>query len=117
MEPSIIGTGQNSITTKDPIPENAGSSRKRKLPLDSSDKLFHSIRDNNFARVGNVLNKIAHRLNDDYEGRHQAKTVTQLKEFVNKLGGLQTEHQSLRLRRRIGNNKADRQIHQLPKIS
>ena len=30
--------------------------------------------------------------------RHQAKTVAQLKDFVGKLGGLQTEHQSLRLR-------------------
>ena len=31
--------------------------------------------------------------------RHQAKTVAQLKDFVGKLGGLQTEHQSLRLRK------------------
>ena len=30
--------------------------------------------------------------------RHQAKTVAQLKDFVGKLGGLQTEHQSLGLR-------------------
>ena len=35
--------------------------------------------------------------------RHQAKTVAQLRDFVGKLGGLQTEHQSLRLRElRVG---------------
>ena len=31
--------------------------------------------------------------------RHQAKTVAQLRDFVGKLGGLQSEHQSLRLRK------------------
>ena len=32
------------------------------------------------------------------QGRLKAKTVAQLKDFVGKLGGLQTEHQSLKLR-------------------
>jgi hypothetical protein len=32
------------------------------------------------------------------QGRHQAKTVAQIKDFVSKLTGLQAEHQSLRLR-------------------
>ena len=38
---------------------------------------------------------------DDFSSpqrRHQAKTVAQLKDFVGKLGGLQSEHQSLGLR-------------------
>jgi len=43
------------------------------------------------------LNQVAHRLDEDYKVRHQAKTVAQLRDFVGKLGGLQTEHQSLRL--------------------
>ena len=34
----------------------------------------------------------------EQEGRHQAKTVSQIKEFVGKLTGLQAEHQALRLR-------------------
>ena len=54
--------------------------------------------DLNFAIVGNILSKNAKRLFEDYEERHQAKTVTQIKDFVGKLGGLQSEHQSLRLR-------------------
>ncbi|KAK9475410.1 Sec1-like protein [Dipodascopsis tothii] len=71
--------------------------KTRKIVLDSSDVLFANLRDLNFAVVGPTLNKVARRLNEDYEERHQAKTVTQIKEFVSKLGGLQAEHQSLRL--------------------
>ena len=33
------------------------------------------------------------------KGRHQAKTVSEIKQFVSKLGGLQAEHQSLKLRK------------------
>jgi hypothetical protein len=65
--------------------------------LSSEDKLFDNLRDTNFAIVGNLLNKVARRLNDDYEGRHQAKTVSEIRQFVGKLGGLQQEHQSLKL--------------------
>ena len=35
---------------------------------------------------------------DVYEGRHQAKTVTQIRDFVGRLSSLQAEHQALRLR-------------------
>jgi hypothetical protein len=65
--------------------------------LSSEDKLFDNLRDTNFAIVGSLLNKVARRLNEDYEGRHQAKTVSEIRQFVSKLGGLQQEHQSLRL--------------------
>ncbi|CAG8487222.1 8957_t:CDS:10 [Diversispora eburnea] len=71
-------------------------STKKKIALNSGDKLFAQLRDMNFAVVGSVLNRVAKRINDDYEGRHQAKTVAQIREFINKLGGLQSEHQSLR---------------------
>lgn len=45
-----------------------------------------------------MLNRTARRLNDDYEKRHQAKTAAELRQFVGQLGGLQSEHQALRLR-------------------
>lgn len=45
-----------------------------------------------------MLNRTARRLNDDYEKRHQAKTPAELRQFVGQLGGLQSEHQALRLR-------------------
>ncbi|KAJ7150254.1 Sec1-like protein, partial [Mycena filopes] len=63
----------------------------------STDPLFVELRDLNFSSVGKRLNKVARRLEEDYKGRHQAKTVAQLRDFVGKLGGLQTDHQSLRL--------------------
>ncbi|OCH95674.1 ATP binding protein [Obba rivulosa] len=63
----------------------------------ATDPLFAELRDLNFSAVGKKLNQVARRIDDDYKLRHQAKTVAQLRDFVGKLGGLQTEHQSLRL--------------------
>ncbi|KAK9458925.1 Sec1-like protein [Lipomyces oligophaga] len=74
-----------------------GDHKTRKVVLDSNDALYASLRDLNFAVVGPTLNKFARKLNEDYGERHQAKTVSQIKEFVSKLSGLQAEHQSLRL--------------------
>lgn len=72
--------------------------KKKKHLLSSSDSIFAELRDKNFAVVGSILNRTARRLNDDYERRHQAKTPAELRQFVGQLGGLQSEHQSLRLR-------------------
>lgn len=67
-----------------------GHSWRRKRPA------FNHIRDANFSTVGQTLNKVARQLQSDYEQRHEAKTVNQIKEFVGKLGGLQSLHQVLR---------------------
>ncbi|CAI2165487.1 1983_t:CDS:10 [Funneliformis geosporum] len=86
-----------STTTTTPAqPSPPPPAKKKKIALNSTDKLFVQLRDMNFAVVGGVLNRVARRINEDYEGRHQAKTVAQIREFINKLGGLQSEHQSLR---------------------
>jgi len=45
-----------------------------------------------------MLNKSAKRINAEYEERHNAKTVSQIREFIGKLGTIQTEHQALRIR-------------------
>lgn len=71
--------------------------QRRKVQLDSSDQLFSQLRDANFAIVGDILNKVARRLESDYETRHAAKSTVELREFVNKLPGYQQEHQSLRV--------------------
>lgn len=71
--------------------------QKRKVQLDASDQLFSQLRDANFAIVGDILNKVARRLENDYETRHAAQTTVELREFVNKLPGYQQEHQSLRV--------------------
>ncbi|KAF9650341.1 Sec1-like protein [Thelephora ganbajun] len=76
--------------------------KKKKHNLSASaDPLFEELRDLNFSAVGKKLNKVAHRLDEDYKRRHQAETVAQLKDFVGKLGGLQNEHQSLGLHTRL----------------
>ncbi|EMD42298.1 hypothetical protein CERSUDRAFT_102649 [Gelatoporia subvermispora B] len=72
--------------------------KKKKHHLtEATDPLFGELRDLNFSAVGRKLNQVARRIDEDYKLRHQAKTVAQLRDFVGKLGGLQTEHQSLRL--------------------
>ncbi|KAH8835626.1 ATP binding protein [Flagelloscypha sp. PMI_526] len=63
----------------------------------ASDPLFEDLRDLNFSVVGKTLSRVAHRLDEDYQARKQAKTVAQLKDFVGKLGGLQSEHHALTL--------------------
>ena len=70
---------------------------KRKIQLDSSDQLFSQLRDANFAIVGGLLNKVARRLESEYERRHGAKSTSELREFVNKLPAYQVEHQSLKV--------------------
>ncbi|KAJ7103057.1 Sec1-like protein [Mycena belliarum] len=87
--PPPIGTATPSAT-----PAAAASTSLKKVEpkkkhhlTTTTDPLFAELRDLNFSSVGKRLNR----------GRHQAKTVAQLRDFVGKLGGLQTEHQSLRL--------------------
>jgi len=71
--------------------------KKRKHHLTAStDPIFSELRDLNFAAVGKRLNKAARRLDEDYRARHQA-SVSQLRDFVGKLGGLQAEHRALQL--------------------
>ncbi|CDW95267.1 hypothetical protein [Sporisorium scitamineum] len=106
VDPALL-TGQAQTAGVGGQPHASGSGtplqmtttpKKRKHRLDpSSDLLFAEIRNLNFAVVGDRLHRAAKRLNQDYEGRHQAKTVSQIRAFVGKLGGLQSEHASLRL--------------------
>ena len=48
--------------------------------------------------IGSRLSKLARRLEGDYGGAKNLKSVSEMKSFVGKLGGLQSEQQSLRLR-------------------
>ncbi|KAL2001192.1 hypothetical protein VTN02DRAFT_2117 [Thermoascus thermophilus] len=95
VDSSIVGAAPT------PQPSQGSSSsaslaKKRKIQLDSSDQLFSQLRDANFAIVGDLLNKVARRLESDYQQRHAAKTTSELREFVNKLPAYQLEHQSLK---------------------
>ncbi|KAG9938506.1 Sec1-like protein, partial [Aureobasidium melanogenum] len=71
---------------------------KRRIQLDSSDKLYPQLRDCNFAVVGPLLNRTARRLQADYESRHKAdQSISDLKTFVAKLPSYQAEQASLKI--------------------
>ncbi|TQN72254.1 Vacuolar protein sorting-associated protein 33A [Colletotrichum shisoi] len=93
VDTTVVGAPSQSSTT-------SAQARKRKIQLDSSDKLYEQLRDTNFAIVGSLLNKVARRLQNlqkDYEGRNSHKSIAELKDFVSKLPGYQAEQQSLRI--------------------
>ncbi|KAJ2638297.1 Vacuolar protein-sorting-associated protein 33, partial [Coemansia sp. RSA 1694] len=85
--PSASGSGTSD-------PQSAG--KRRRIMLNDSDAIYREIRSMNFAGVGALLSKISRQLQDNYESRHRAKTVQEIRSFVGRLGGLQSEHQSLK---------------------
>ncbi|KAJ3559761.1 hypothetical protein NM688_g132 [Phlebia brevispora] len=96
--PNPSAAGGASTSTAPPPATSLTKEKKKKHHLTSAtDPLLAELQDLNFSAVGKKLNQVARRLDEDYKLRHQAKTVAQLKDFVGKLGGLQSEHQSLRL--------------------
>ncbi|KAI9784142.1 MAG: hypothetical protein M1839_002646 [Geoglossum umbratile] len=102
VDSSIVGAApplqQSSSSSKSSVPvQQAQQGRKRKIQLDSTDKLYDQLRDSNFAIVGGLLNKVARRLEADYESRHGSKSVSELREFVSKLPAFQAEQQSLKI--------------------
>ena len=97
IDSSIIGAAapqRGQPASSSMAPQAPGQSLMRKVRLDSSDTLYEQLRDSNFANIGPALNKIARRLGSDFEGRH-TQNIGELRSFVNKLSGLQQEHQSL----------------------
>ncbi|KAI0999300.1 Vacuolar protein sorting-associated protein [Podosphaera aphanis] len=101
----VIGIENNHVSVDSSIvgvvsqPETGtpAQTKIRKIRLDSSDKLFNQLKDQNFAVVGDTLNRVARRLQNDYESRHGTKTTAELRDFVNKLPAYQIEQQSLKL--------------------
>jgi len=97
VDSSIVGAppAQQAQASSSAAPPT--SSLKRRILLDSSDTLYTQLRDANFAVVGPLLNKIARRLQSTYEERTSAKSTAELRDFVQKLPGYQTEQASLKL--------------------
>lgn len=77
---------------------SASTSMKRKVQIEPNDSLYSTLGDANFAIVGNLLNKVARRLQSSTE-RNQlaAKTTAELRDFVARLPGYQAEQASLKL--------------------
>lgn len=102
VDTAVVGSAPSAPSTQSAsargtVPAQSQQGLKRKIQLDSSDKLYEQLRDSNFAIVGSLLNKVARRLESDYESRHGAKSTSELREFVNKLPGYQAEQQSLKI--------------------
>lgn len=98
------GTNNTNSNTNNPgddlntgAASTSGSGRFTTKKTQLGDSLFTKVRDMNFAGVGKYLNQVARQLQTDYDQRHAANTVNEIKQFVSKLGGLQALHQSLRL--------------------
>ncbi|KAG4306124.1 hypothetical protein PORY_000112 [Pneumocystis oryctolagi] len=87
---------QNNHHTLTPSNSTDQEFQKKKVLLNSSDKIFGMLRNNNFSTIGTHLNKIAKQLFDNYEGRYQAKTVSQIRDYISKLGNLQLDHRLLK---------------------
>ncbi|KAK5134365.1 hypothetical protein LTR08_006545 [Meristemomyces frigidus] len=71
---------------------------KRKIQLDSTDKLYPNIRDANFATIGPLLNHTARRLQSDQESiKSRDQTISDLRSAMAKLPGYQAEQASLKV--------------------
>ena len=97
VDSSIVGAAPQAPGSSKTVGAAPAQAKKRKIALDSSDKLYHQLRDANFAIVGALLHKVATRLQTDYESRHGTKSTAELRDFVNKLPGYQAEQQSLKI--------------------
>ncbi|KAG1714266.1 Vacuolar protein sorting-associated protein 33A [Nymphon striatum] len=63
--------------------------------LNSSEELYSEIRDKNFSAVGPALSRKAKLISAQFDERHGAKTVGEIKQFVAKLPHMQAAKQSL----------------------
>ncbi|KAK6192041.1 hypothetical protein SNE40_003590 [Patella caerulea] len=94
--------GLNNTSVKLPaekfIPKNQKPDEPlepKKFILNSSDELYADLRDKNFNAVGSIVSKKAKAITLEFDERHQAKTVGEMKQFVTKLPHLQKARESL----------------------
>ena len=97
IDSSIVGPAPGTQPAGKNVAPPTQQRMKRKIQLDSSDKLYHQIRDANGAIVDGLLNKAARRLQSEMESRHTKTSVSELRDFVGKLPGYQSEQQSLKI--------------------
>ncbi|KAL4223148.1 Vacuolar protein sorting-associated protein 33A [Mactra antiquata] len=68
---------------------------QKTVVLNSADELFAELRDKNFSAVGLSVSKKAKLITAQFDERHAAKTVGEMKSFVSKLPHLQQARTSL----------------------
>ncbi|KAK5172224.1 Vacuolar protein-sorting-associated protein 33 [Saxophila tyrrhenica] len=98
VESSILGGAPAQPQSQNGTTQAPATATKRKLQLDTSDKLYPSLRDANFATIGPTLNRTARRLQSDQQNIHnQDQSIADLKSFVSKLPSYQAEQASLKI--------------------
>jgi hypothetical protein len=86
VEPEVLGLEKGS--------DGPGGARVKR-ELNNNDRLYSTIRNLNFGELGPLLNQLARSVSSGYEERHQAQTVSQIRDYMKKLSRLQQEHKSL----------------------
>eukprot|EP00026_Physarum_polycephalum_P014605 Phypoly_transcript_15142.p1 GENE.Phypoly_transcript_15142~~Phypoly_transcript_15142.p1 ORF type:complete len:119 (+),score=22.58 Phypoly_transcript_15142:263-619(+) len=89
IEPEAVGA---------PATPNTPISKKVKIPLNGNDKVYSEIRNMNISQVGGALNKKAKELKAYQDSRHDAASMSQLRDFTKKLGSSQQEGTAARIR-------------------
>ena len=93
---SSVLSGVSAPQPQNGAAQSATAATKRKVQLDSTDKLYPSLRDLNFAAIGAALNQTARRLMADQQVMHNKdQSIGDLKNVVSKLPGYQAERASL----------------------
>ncbi|ODQ78971.1 hypothetical protein BABINDRAFT_162056 [Babjeviella inositovora NRRL Y-12698] len=67
---------------------------KQKIRLD--DPLYERFKNLNFSSIGHNLKKTAQELQGEFDSRHQASTINEIKNFVSNLGGLTSKQTDLK---------------------
>mmetsp|Transcript_32390 Transcript_32390/g.84778 ORF Transcript_32390/g.84778 Transcript_32390/m.84778 type:complete len:593 (-) Transcript_32390:873-2651(-) len=93
----LYGITNNLVELPEEVAPLQANGKPVKVELNSGDKLYSEIRDMNFSRVGPLLSSRAKSLSREYDERHGAKTVSEIKQFTSKLKRLQDEQLSLRM--------------------
>lgn len=104
VDTSILGSAapQGQQAQQQPSTQAGGGATagatKRKIQLDSSDKLYPAIRDANFAIIGPLLNRTARRLQGEQQSiKNTEQSITDLRTAVAKLPAYQAEQAALKI--------------------
>ena len=98
LDSSILGGAPTQSQQQDGTRQAPTAATKRKVQLDSSDKLYPTLRDANFATIGPALNRTARRLQSDQQTMHNKdQSIADLKNVVSKLPSYQAEQTSLKI--------------------
>ena len=92
LEPEVV-SGEAPKASSERVSAQGGKLIKKEL--NNNDPLYKMIRNLNFGELGPLLNRLARGVHEGYEERHQAQTVSQIRDYMKKLSRLQQEHKSL----------------------